>query len=52
VVAHEVREIIIGNRDELGRPPMALLLKDGKEVPIPNCPMPIYISGFHQITIR
>jgi hypothetical protein len=51
VVAHAVEEIFIGSRDELGRPPMALLLKDGKEVPIPNCPMPIYIAGFHQIRI-
>jgi hypothetical protein len=52
VVAHEVWEIIIGSRDELGRPPMALLLKDGKEVPIPNSPMPAYISGFRRIVIK
>jgi hypothetical protein len=51
VVAHEVREITIVGRErfERGRPPKAFVLKDGKPVPIPSCPPPPYISGFHCI---
>jgi hypothetical protein len=49
VVPHDVWEIMIGTPDPEGRPPKAVLLKDDNEVPIPDCPMPNYITGFSRI---
>jgi hypothetical protein len=56
VATHDVDKITIKRRDkrECSRcgPPMALLLKDGKEMPWPNCPPPAYISTFKNIKIK
>jgi hypothetical protein len=50
----QCEDIIIARRDggELGHPPMALLLKGGKEVPFPTCIIPDFITGFPDIDIK
>jgi hypothetical protein len=53
VMAHDVKEIIIASRDESGRPPTAILLRERrKEVPFADCPPPDYITGFRDIQIK
>jgi hypothetical protein len=53
VVAHEVGEITISEGFEWERQAAkAILVKDGKEVPFPECPVPAYITEFHQIKIK
>jgi hypothetical protein len=51
VMAHEV-ELRIESEGDDGRPPTAILLSDGKEVPFANCPPPEYITGFSHIQIK
>jgi hypothetical protein len=53
VVAHPAKYIAIGYSDaSAGHPPKALLLKDLKKVPFPECPAPDYITGFGHIQIK
>jgi hypothetical protein len=53
VMAHKVEPITISHRHELGQPPTAVfLLKDHKEVPIPECSPPDYITGCGHIQIE
>jgi hypothetical protein len=56
VATHEVEKILIKRRDKYDcwrcRPATALLLKDGKEMPWPNCPPPAYISRLKNIKIK
>jgi hypothetical protein len=54
VIAHKIPLITIVSRErcDQGLPPTALLLKDGKGVPIPKCPPPAYISGIVQIGVK
>jgi hypothetical protein len=53
VVAHAVLEITISEGFEWNRQAAkAILVTGGKEVPFPDCPVPAYIIGFRQITIK
>jgi hypothetical protein len=55
VAVHEVRQIITitcRERFERGRPPKALVQKDGKLMSLPSCPPPSYIAGFEDIIIE
>jgi hypothetical protein len=55
VVEHRVRDIVIGYEDEsaaAGHSPTAVLMKDNKKVPFPECPLPSYITGFNRIQIK
>jgi hypothetical protein len=54
VVPYEIGEITIDcqERFDWSRPAKALLLKDGKKVPFPYCPPPVYISGLGKINIK
>jgi hypothetical protein len=52
VKAHRVGNTIIGYRQGFGQPTTALLLKDRKEVPFPECPPPDYITGFGSMQIK
>jgi hypothetical protein len=54
VRAYRIDDITIIGRERFdgGRPPSALVLKNGKAMPIPSCPPPPYISGFGQIKIK
>jgi hypothetical protein len=54
-VVAQVREIIIitcRERLDMSRPPKALVLKNGKGMPLPSCPPPPYISGFREIEVK
>jgi hypothetical protein len=52
VIAHEVEPITIGYRHELGKPATALLLLGSKELTLPECAPPDYITGFGDIRIK
>jgi hypothetical protein len=54
VETYEIKKLTIKCREryDWSVPATAFMLKDGKEVPFPTCPLPPYITGFREIKIK